>query len=67
MLEECGVPYNVKYVNIGTGEQFKPDFLKISPNNRMPAISDHEPMGTFPVRAVELMYGGTLHPLLDST
>ena len=32
-------------VNIGTGEQFKPDFLKISPNNRMPAIVDHEPPG----------------------
>jgi GST-like protein len=32
-------------VNIGTGEQFKPDFLKISPNNRMPAIVDHEPLG----------------------
>jgi GST-like protein len=45
MLEECGIPYNVKYVNIGTGEQFKPDFLKISPNNRMPAIVDHEPLG----------------------
>jgi len=45
MLDECGVPYNVKYVNIGTGEQFKPEFLKISPNNRMPAIVDHEPLG----------------------
>jgi len=45
MLEECNVPYAIKYVNIGTGEQFKPDFLKISPNNRMPAIVDHEPLG----------------------
>ena len=45
MLEECGVPYNVKYVNIGSAEQFKPDFLKISPNNRMPAIVDPEPLG----------------------
>ncbi len=45
MLEEAGVPYSVKYVNIGAGDQFKPDFLKISPNNRMPAIVDHEPMG----------------------
>jgi GSH-dependent disulfide-bond oxidoreductase len=35
----------VKYVNIGAGEQFNPDFVKISPNNRMPAIIDHEPMG----------------------
>ena len=45
MLEECGLPYKIVPVNIGTGEQFKPDFLKISPNNRMPAIVDHEPLG----------------------
>jgi GST-like protein len=45
MLEELGVPYNIIPVNIGTGEQFKADFLKISPNNRMPAIVDHEPLG----------------------
>jgi glutathione S-transferase len=37
--------YNLKYVNIGDGDQFKPDFLKISPNNRMPAIVDDGPMG----------------------
>ena len=40
MLEECGLPYNIVPVNIGKGEQFEPDFLKISPNNRMPAIVD---------------------------
>lgn len=45
MLEELGVPYNIIPVNIGAGEQFTPDFLKISPNNRMPAIVDHEPLG----------------------
>jgi GSH-dependent disulfide-bond oxidoreductase len=45
MLEECGLPYNVRYVNIGAGEQFNPDFLKISPNNRMPAMVDDDPMG----------------------
>lgn len=45
MLEELGVPYNIIPVNIGTGEQFKPGFLKISPNNRMPAIVDPEPLG----------------------
>jgi GST-like protein len=45
MLEECGVPYKIVPVNIGTGEQFKPEFLKISPNNRMPAIVDHDPPG----------------------
>ncbi len=45
MLEELGVPYNIVPVNIGKGEQFQPEFLKISPNNRMPAIVDHEPAG----------------------
>jgi GSH-dependent disulfide-bond oxidoreductase len=45
MLEECGLPYRVVPINIGRGEQFKPDFLAISPNNRMPAIVDHAPLG----------------------
>lgn len=45
MLEECGLPYRIVPVNIGRGDQFKPDFLAISPNNRMPAITDHEPLG----------------------
>ena len=40
MLEECGLDYRVIKVNIGVGDQFKPDFLAISPNNRMPAIVD---------------------------
>jgi GSH-dependent disulfide-bond oxidoreductase len=40
MLEECGLPYQVRLINIGKGEQFTPEFLKISPNNRMPAIVD---------------------------
>lgn len=43
MLEETGLPYTVKPVNIGRGEQFAPEFLAISPNNRMPAIVDHAP------------------------
>ncbi len=42
MLEELGVPYTTHLVNIGKGEQFAPDFLKISPNNRIPAIVDPE-------------------------
>ncbi len=41
-LEEMGLPYQVHYVNIGAGDQFKPEFLKIAPNNRMPAIVDPE-------------------------
>ena len=39
-LEEMGLAYEIHPVNIGAGEQFEPDFLKISPNNRMPAIVD---------------------------
>ena len=42
MLEECGLEYDVKPVNIGAGDQFAPEFLAISPNNRMPAIVDAE-------------------------
>ncbi|MGK4007602.1 glutathione S-transferase N-terminal domain-containing protein [Sorangium sp. So ce1036] len=45
LLEELGLPYKVIPVNIGRGEQFKPEFLAISPNNRMPAIVDHDPEG----------------------
>jgi len=53
MLEELGVPYNVKYVNIGKGDQFQPDFLKIAPNNRMPAIIDPEGPGGEPISIFE--------------
>lgn len=42
-LEEAGLPYTIHPVDIGKGEQFRPDFLKIAPNNRMPAMVDHEP------------------------
>lgn len=43
--EEAGVDYRLRPVNIGRGEQFEPEFLAISPNNRIPAIVDHEPAG----------------------
>jgi GST-like protein len=42
-LEEAGLEYRIFPVNIGKGDQFKPDFLRIAPNNRMPAIVDHAP------------------------
>jgi len=45
MLEEAGLDYQVHWVNIGAGEQFEPGFLAISPNNRIPAIVDHDPDG----------------------
>ena len=54
MLEECGLPYRAVPVNIGKGEQFAPAFLAISPNNRMPAIVDHEPLdGGAPIPVFE--------------
>jgi len=45
MLEECGLDYRLIPVNIGRGDQFKPEFLAISPNNRIPAIVDHDAAG----------------------
>lgn len=44
-LEEAGLPYTIHPVDIRAGEQFRPEFLAIAPNNRMPAIVDHEPAG----------------------
>ena len=56
MLEECGLDYNLVPVNIGRGDQFKPEFIEISPNNRMPAIVDHdvdgEPVSVFESGAI---------------
>ncbi len=53
MLEECGLSYVIKPVNIGRGEQFKPGFLAISPNNRMPAIIDPDGPGGKPISVFE--------------
>jgi len=53
MLEECGLPYEVHYINIGKGDQFQPDFLKISPNNRMPAIIDTDGPDGKPISVFE--------------
>jgi GST-like protein len=53
MLEETGTPYNVIPVDIGAGEQFKPDFLKISPNNKMPAMVDSDGPGGKPISMFE--------------
>lgn len=53
-LEEAGLPYSIKPVNISIGDQFKPEFLKISPNNRIPAIVDTDPAdGQGPLRVFE--------------
>jgi GST-like protein len=52
-LEEMGLPYELKPVNIGSGEQFRPEFLAISPNNRMPAIIDPDGPGGAPISIFE--------------
>ncbi|MCZ6893638.1 MAG: glutathione S-transferase N-terminal domain-containing protein [Gammaproteobacteria bacterium] len=54
LLEECGVAYNMIPCNIATGDQFSDEFLKIGPNNRMPAMIDHEPLdGGKPISVFE--------------
>jgi GST-like protein len=53
MLEECGLPYTVHKVNIGQNEQFKPEFLAISPNNRIPAIVDSDGPDGKPIHLFE--------------
>lgn len=63
MLEECGLPYRVVPVDIGRGEQFAPDFLAISPNNKIPAIVDEDgpdgqPISLFESGAILLYLAG---------
>lgn len=53
MLEECGLPYKIKVVNIMQGQQFEPSFLAIAPNNRMPAIIDPDGPGGKPISVFE--------------
>jgi GST-like protein len=53
MLEECDLPYVIRPVNIGKGDQFKPEFLAFSPNNRMPAIIDPDGPGGQPISVFE--------------
>ena len=65
-LEEAGLDYVIHKVNIGTGDQFKPDFLAIAPNNRMPAIVDHAPLdGGKPISIFES--GAILQYLAEKT
>ncbi|NQW09183.1 MAG: glutathione S-transferase N-terminal domain-containing protein [Alphaproteobacteria bacterium] len=64
LLEELGVAYNTIPINIGKGDQFAPSFLAISPNNRMPAIVDHDTDGD-PVSVFES--GAILHYLAAKT
>lgn len=53
MLEECGLPYQVHAIDIGAGEQFQPEFLRISPNNKIPALVDSDGPGGEPIALFE--------------
>lgn len=71
-LEELGLPYTVKPINIAKGDQFAPAFLKISPNNRIPAIIDHEgprgaPYSLFESGAILLYLGEKTGKLIGTT
>jgi GST-like protein len=72
MLEECGLPYRVHPVNISANEQFKPEFLAISPNNKIPAMVDSEgpdgkPMSVFESGAMLLYLAGKTGRFLGKT
>ena len=65
MLEECGLDYNVHAIDIGAGDQFGPEFLRISPNNKMPAMVDQDGPGGRPISVFET--GAMLIYLADKT
>lgn len=75
MLEELAVPYNINWIDIGAGDQFAPEFLKIAPNNRMPAIIDPQgpdgkPISVFESGAILQYLGrkfGKLYPQDERT
>jgi len=65
-MEETGLPYTLHPINIGKGDQFQPEFLRISPNNKIPAIVDREPRdGGAPLSLFES--GAILHYLAEKT
>jgi GSH-dependent disulfide-bond oxidoreductase len=65
MLEECGLPYKEHFVDVWKGDQYKPEFSKINPNNKIPAIVDHEGPGGKPYTVIES--GAILLYLADKT
>jgi GSH-dependent disulfide-bond oxidoreductase len=72
MLEECGLAYRAHPVNIGVGDQFKPEFLTISPNNKIPAITDPDgpegkPISLFESGAILLYLAGKTGKLLPQS
>lgn len=72
MLEECGLPYRIHHINIGAGDQFQPEFLAISPNNKIPALVDHagpdgQPMSLFESGAILLYLASKVGCFLGDT
>lgn len=72
MLEECGLPYNASPINIGKGEQFAPEFLAISPNNKIPALTDPDgpdgqPISLFESGAILVYLAGKTGQFLPKT
>src|SRR5262250_2302522 len=53
MLEECGLPYKEHFVDVWKGEQYSPEFSKVNPNNKIPAIVDHDGPGGKPITIFE--------------
>ncbi len=72
MLEECGLPYRVHHIDIGAGDQFKPEFLAISPNNKIPAIADSDgpdgqPISLFESGAILIYLASKVNRFLGKT
>ena len=72
MLEECGLPYRAHHIDIGKGDQFTPEFLAISPNNKIPAIvdpdgPDGQPMSMFESGAILIYLASKVNTLLGKT
>ena len=72
MLEECGLPYRIHPIDIGAGDQFEPEFLAISPNNKIPAIvdprgPDGKPMSLFESGAILMYLAGKTGRFMPST
>lgn len=72
MLEECGLPYRIHHIDIGTGDQFTPAFLSISPNNKIPAIVDSDgpdgkPMSLFESGAILVYLASKVGKFLGTT
>ncbi|MGI9426277.1 MAG: glutathione S-transferase family protein [Hyphomicrobiaceae bacterium] len=60
MLEECGLDYETNLMSLGKGDQFEPDFLKVSPNAKIPAIVDHDPSSGYGAGPVSVFESGAI-------